>query len=199
MQALSRLLRPLDYARIKHPAKLKYDLWFPLLMSVTVVILLLLLPGRISIAGENGLIEIIAGLLQILTGFYIASLAAIATFRKEGMDNTMPGDPPTLKTTFRGKIKIDQLTRRRFLCLMFGYLALLSVFLYFLGKGSILVSGNMAMLIPGQYLSFAKWGYLTLYLFLFSNLLITTLLSLYYMVDRIHQTDGPLSMENDGI
>jgi hypothetical protein len=193
MVATSRLLRPLDYWRIKHPAKSKYDLWLPLGLAFLFTSGLYLLPISVPIFAERGLISIISELLQILTGFYIASLAAIATFNKEGMDSTMPGDPPTLKTMYRGKIKIIELSRRRFLCLMFGYLSFMGILLYFLGSGANLLRENAIEIIPFYWRPFAKWGFITFYLFLVSNLVVTTLLGLFYMADRIHRTDPTLS------
>ncbi|MBU1564262.1 MAG: hypothetical protein KJ630_01375 [Proteobacteria bacterium] len=197
MKSLSRLLRPLDYVRIKHPEKLSYDLLFPFLSTLIIVTILIFLPKPVKLLGDGGLLDAIVQLLQMLTGFYIASLAAIATFKKAGMDNPMPGEPPTLKTTSRGKIRIDQLTRRRFLCLMFGYLAFTSVLLYFVGKGAILVSDNMSILLPGIIFALLKWVFITVYLFIASHLIITTLLGLYYMVDRIHRTDGLIDDARD--
>jgi len=197
MNALSRLLRPLDYMRIRHPEKLSYDFIIPAILTALIVALLLLLPKPVQLSGKDGLFAAIVGLLQILTGFYIASLAAIATFKKEGMDQTMPGDPPTLKTSFRGKIRIDQLTRRRFLCLMFGYLAFVSVFLYFVGNGALLVSDNLKLVISAKLYPIVKWSCVTAYLFITSNLIITTLLGLYYMVDRIHRNEGSIEGGQD--
>ncbi len=190
MKSLSRLLRPLDYIRIKHPEKLRYDLIYPFLMTIFIIGTLAILPKPVRLLGPGGLLGAIVELLQMLTGFYIASLAAIATFKKAGMDQAMPGDTPTLKTTSRGKIRIDQLTRRRFLCLMFGYLAFVSVLLYFVGKGAVIFNANMHLLLPETIYVFVKWIFITSYLFAASHLIITTLLGLYYMVDRIHRTDG---------
>lgn len=198
MKAISRLLRPLDYVRIKHPEKPLYDLFIPALFTIIIVAVLMLLPQPIKMSGPDGLFESIVGLLQILTGFYIASLAAIATFKKPGMDKTMPGDPPTLKTTSRGKIRIDQLTRRRFLCLMFGYLALVSVFLYFLGKAALLTKGNMTQILPLNLYPVLKWSFISGFIFVTSNLITTTLLGLYYMVDRIHRDNIALDEDADG-
>jgi hypothetical protein len=198
MAAASRLLRPLDYLRIKHPAKLKYDFWLPLAFSCSFTAFLYFLPTPVPVFAENGLIFIISGLLQILTGFYIASLAAIATFNKEGMDSTMPGDPPTLKTTYRGKIKILELSRRRFLCLMFGYLSFMGIFLYFLGSGANLLRENALIIIPIHFHLVAKWGFVAVYLFFVSNLIVATLLGLFYMADRIHRTD-PILVQNDNL
>lgn len=192
MSTLSRLFRPLDYIRVKHPEKPKYDFFIPFCLSATGTVGLMLLPVTPAILGDGGVVGIFTGLLQMLIGFYIASLAAIATFNKKGMDQIMPGDPPTLRVSLRGKIKIDKLTRRRLLCLMFGYLALLSLFLYFIGSGAALVNKSIRLLVPETAFYWIKWSLVGLYLFLAANLMVTTLLSLFYMVDRIHRNDPVL-------
>ncbi|MEJ1644057.1 hypothetical protein SMA60_27945, partial [Escherichia coli] len=72
-------------------------------------------------------------------GFYIAALAAVSTFSSPSIDEVMAGDPPTLLEKFRGqKIKVE-LTRRRFVCYLFGYLALVSFMLFCLGMISVLI------------------------------------------------------------
>lgn len=189
MGLLSRLLRPLDYIRIKHPLKVFYDFYFPLIAASLLTASFAFLPVQPKITGDGGLIKIITDILQILSGFYIASLAAIATFNKDGMDDLMEGDPPTLKIVYRGKEMTDELTRRRFLCLLFGYLSLLSLFLYFLGAVSSLLAANFKYLLGHQlwWMVKAKWFFVWMYLFLTSNLIVTTLLGLFYMVDRIHR------------
>jgi len=192
MGALSRLFRPLDYVRIKHTAKTKYDFHIPFYLASAFTLILLILPVSPKISGDGGLIDVFTGLLQMLTGFYIASLAAISTFNKEGMDNTMPGDPPTLASSYRGKIKTDLLTRRRFLCLMFGYLSLVSIFLYFTGAGALLIAPSAKAVCSAGVYFLVKWFFVLTYLFIASNLIITTMLGLFYMVDRIHRHDPEL-------
>jgi hypothetical protein len=165
-------------------------------VSIACTILLILLPRPLPVFGGDGLIKVITGILQILTGFYIASLAAVATFDKQGMDDPMPGKPIALNVKRRGHTKSEILTRRRFLCLLFGYLALLSFFLYFLGAIANLVTDNVKYLLPVASHSLIKWGFVFAYLFLTVNLVTTTLHGLYYMVDRIHRADAKI-VENE--
>ena len=182
----------MDYIRIRHPEKIKYDLYYPLLLAVLFCVIFGLLPAAPKIFNDQGLIKHITGMLQILTGFYIASLAAIATFNKEGMDSKMQGEPPKLTTWRFGRTEVVELTRRRFLCLMFGYLSFLSFLLYFIGIGGMLSYENVKIVFQIKYHFWIKWGFVFCYLFLLSNLVITTLLALYYMADRIHRVDSEL-------
>jgi len=189
MRVLLRLIRPLDYLRIHHHEKRWYDWYLPGILSIIMLLAIHYLPVRPKILGHDGLIYYVVELLKILTGFYIASLAAIATFNKPGMDEIMPGDPPTISTTFRGRRTTSSLTRRRFLCLLFGYLAFMSMILYFGGAAAGLIAKNAKLVIPVRFFPFFKLSGLYLYLFCVSNLVITTLLGLFYMVDRIHRED----------
>ncbi|EKF9782201.1 hypothetical protein RV096_003428, partial [Vibrio cholerae] len=81
---------------------------------------------EIAFVGKSGLVQLVNGLLQVLIGFFVASLAAVATFQRPGMDENMRGKAPTLQ----GK----GVTRRQYLCYMFGYLAFMSIAVYF-GSG----------------------------------------------------------------
>lgn len=188
----SHLLRPLDYLKVRHSSKVRYDFWLPISVAIIFTVVLILLPVQVPILGSNGLISIFTGLLQILIGFYIASLAAVATFDREIMDSAMAGKPPTLKRKIDNEDEVEELTRRRFLSLMFGYLSLLSFFLYFLGTFINLVAPSLLTLVPIKILPYLKWGVVFAFLFLASNLFITTLLGLYYMSDRIHRGDPKL-------
>lgn len=192
MRSLPMLLRPLDYLRIRHDAKPLFDWWIPVVIALLLTIGIVLLPVRVVLLGEAGLIAGFNSLLQVLTGFYIAALAALATFNKAGMDELMAGDPPRLLTSVRGHDTEIRLTRRRFLCLMFGYLALASMLLYLGGLAANLLRDNLAILMPVETNGIVYLVSVFLYLFLSSNLVVTTLLGLYYMSDRIHRPDSSL-------
>lgn len=190
MKTFGRLFRPLDYLRIHHPQKAVYDYVIPICVSLPLTILITSLPVSVKVFGENSLISSITGILQILTGFYIASLAAVATFNKDGMDDPLAGRPVMLKTQIKGKTVDEKVTRRRFLCLLFGYLALLSIFLYFIGTGANLFHPNAVAIFSAHCKSYLRFTYIFVYLFCTANLVVTTLHGLYYMVDRIHRSDS---------
>jgi hypothetical protein len=92
----------------------------------------------------------------------------------------------------RGRIKIIDLSRRRFLSLMFGYLSFVSLFLYLGGGIANLFADSFKALLPLYWHPAARWIFVFLYIFLLANLLITTLLGLFYMSDRIHRHDPVL-------
>jgi hypothetical protein len=187
IEAIRQLFTPLSYLRIKHPQKYLFDIFIPLAITIIVQVFLMVLPKPIMIVGENGLISIITGLIQILVGFYIASLAAVATFQGIGLDEPLAGDHATLMVKRRGVSKPIQLTRRKFVCYLFGYLAFVGIFLYFIGSASGLLNESIKAFIPSCYFVVVKWLFIFCYLFASSNLIVTTLLGLYYLTDRIHR------------
>ncbi|MGV3170508.1 hypothetical protein ACEE45_09280 [Proteus vulgaris] len=186
-----KLLQPLKYLTIKHEEKRWYDIWYPLAASLIVVLVYWFIDKPFSILGKNGLIPQINGLLQILIGFYIASLAAIATFSNKNIDSVMAGTPPTVKEKVNGKYRAIPLIRRRFLCYLFGYLALAGFILFGVGLIMILFSPQLehsvSMIHYDSALKIFKTLFVWGYTFALANIVSTTLLGLYYLTVRIHQ------------
>lgn len=187
MGVLTQLFTPLSYMRIKHPVKPWFDWYVPLFITVPVFLILLFLPKQVDIFGNNGLVFVITDLIKILVGFYIAALAAIATFHREQMDQELSGEPATLRVHRKGVAKESNLTRRRFLCYLFGYLAFIGIFIYFVGAAATLLHSNVQLLPSVWWVLTLKWGFIFVYLYVTANLLSTTLLGLHFMTDRIHR------------
>src|ERR1700751_4037000 len=112
-----QLLRPVSYLVIHDPSKWKIDWVMPAMCAIIPVVVFLVIPLRPTIFGSSGVLWQLSGLLQILPGFYIASLAAIATFNKDNMDQYMPEPTPTVTIRVSGRQFPIQLTRRRMLSL----------------------------------------------------------------------------------
>ncbi|WP_086110813.1 hypothetical protein [Xenorhabdus vietnamensis] len=188
-----KLLSPLNYLKIKHEEKTWYDFYLPLTGAIFVSIVYCYLPNQFKLIGSNGLISQVNGLLQVLIGFYIAALAAVSTFGNARIDDVMAGTPPTLKESFRGKMSPVKLTRRRFICYLFGYLALLSFGLFSLGLITSLVGQNFAVWFADvtslRCLMALKVVFVFFYFLVLLNIVTTTLLGLYFLAVRIHQSD----------
>jgi hypothetical protein len=153
----------------------------------------------VTVFGASGLISSVVGYLQVVSGFYIASLAAVATFNQENMDKPMAGKSPVLSVRRRGRMKDEKLTRRRFLCFLFGYLAFLSVLMLFIGIGANLVAPAVSQEIDGDFGFYLKWLFAGCYIFVGYNLIFTTLLGLYYMTDRIHRKDAAFVSNKEAV
>lgn len=198
MGSIRRLLAPLSYLRIEREDKVTDELVIPAVLTIISVGILWCFSGRIPVFADKGVVSFIVGYLQIVSGFYIASLAAVATFNKESMDKPMPGIPVVLPVTRRSKGRPETLSRRRFLCFLFGYLSLLSLVLYFSGSALILLAPHIKNILSEAALAAVKWSVICVYMFTTYNLLVTTLLGLYYMTDRIHRKDATFVPPSDG-
>lgn len=177
MSVFSKVFTPIDYIRIKHPEKRFFDWVLPVLTAFVITAIISSLPKSISIVGKDSLISLVNGILQILSGFYIASMAAVATFSKEGMDDVMQGEPPTLKK--------EKLTRRKFLTYLFGYLAFMSIAMYFLGGALQLTSTSIKELHLSS-IPLLKYVLLFFYLTAVCNIIYTTALGMFFMIDKMH-------------
>ncbi|EIX1612803.1 hypothetical protein MJ669_000693 [Cronobacter sakazakii] len=188
MSIRSKILTPIDYLFISHIEKKWFDFVLPLIASGVIVFLVHLLPKGISLIGKDSLVSLVNGILQILSGFYIASMAAVATFQKPGMDKTMTGVPPTL----RGK----KLTRRKFLTYLFGYLAFMSILLYFFGGALQLTSSSIKQLALAK-VELVKTICLFIYLYFVCNILSTTALGMFFMIDKMHEEKAQLNIPSE--
>lgn len=182
MRQLKMLFVPLRYITIKHPDKYFFDLFLPLFLAGIVVFSNHIVSGGLPIASSNGVVIKLAPLIQFLSGFYVAALAAIAALGNKSIDDLMSGTPPSaMEPGVDGVYRPTPLTRRRFLCYLFGYLALLGMFLFMLGIGVEVLAPSFS----GSSI-FLKDLVLLIYTFLFFNMIVTTLLGLYYLSYRIH-------------
>lgn len=192
IRTLPTLLTPLNYLRAKNAHKFAWDWTIPAIVAILGVACLLLLPRPIVVLGDRGLIYWVNELLQVLIGFYIAALAAIASFDRTSLDQQIEGEGVTLKVIRDGGPIDRSLTRRAFLSLMFGYLALVAITLYCTGLVVSLLDTNIKLIQPGV-LFYLRLLFVFCYGFLFAQMLSITLVALFYLSDRIHrQTPTPL-------
>lgn len=192
MMIFYQLLRPFGYLTIrKVKGKSLYDWVIPMIISVISLLLISLSHGGIQLAvKDGGLASKLTGFISNLPGFYIAALAAIATFNRAGIDNLLIANhnsgvlqsPYIVVKDVKSNgipMKIEvEITRRVFLCLLFSFLTAESIILVIF---SFLFS---SLLLPaGIYLSLM---YLSIFLFVFWQLIVSTFFGLYYLGDRIH-------------
>lgn len=187
MRSAKRLLTPLSYLRIERQDKWLDELILPLIFLLITLFVFWLLDWKLVVFGSSGLLAGVGSYLQVVTGFYIASLAAVATFNQKNMDHRMEGESPSLTVEWKGGKREEKLTRRRFLCFLFGYLSFLSIFVYFGGVAANLLAQAVLNVLPIAAVFWVKWFFVSVYLFVVYNLICTTLLGLYYMTERIHR------------
>jgi hypothetical protein len=182
---VNRLLTPLAYLNVRHPVKIWYTLIYPLMFAVPLSALLIFAPLDYNVVGERGLIETFNALLALLIGFFIAALAAVASFDRPGMDAAMLGDGATLTLPDRSEPLI--LTRRMYLCLLFGYLTLatLAAYVVFAVANVVLVSASPTALgLSAAGYAAARGLFIFIYFFAIGHILSHSLLGVYYLAWR---------------
>lgn len=185
---IGQLLTPFRYLRIELPLKWKVDFGLPLVLGGVMTALVLTIHPGMHLFGEGGFVELFTNLLRILVGFYIAALAAVATFQSPTLDQRLDGDDAILPDCIRGVPLRVKLTRRRFLSLLFGHLAVMAIFLYFIGGFAALLSEGLNALVSEANKGWMKALFIFVYSTASAHLLTVTLLGLFYLSYRIHRS-----------
>ncbi|MDN7131758.1 hypothetical protein JNO04_05235 [Halomonas sp. MC140] len=180
-----QLTRPVSYLFIKHADKYIYDWVVPFVLLVVSAILMIIFSA--SVFEIYLLVEKVADFLGSLPGFFIAALAAIATFNRLDIDKPMAGkNPPKVETLVNTQYLEVELSRRRFLCMLFSFLTMQSIILSVFGflpeVFGFYSKDNMVMNIS----AFASISFLLIYFFFAFQLLAATMHGMYYLGDRIH-------------
>lgn len=198
---IALIYKPIAYLNIKlsNGSKQKYDLdiRLPFLISISISIIFTVLKffdSSINIFGQtNNLLTPIISFYQAMPGFYIAALAAIATFPSSSMNKRMPEPTPYLLIDPElGDVSNnkDYLSRRRFLCYMFAYLAFISILFFFI---AIVLNFSFNT----TFFKLADWLFLLSYFlscffifFIIFQSVFITFLGLWYLGHRIHLNDN---------
>ncbi len=186
------LLRPFSYLFIEHRLKWKVDWLYPMVLAILSAGTIVILKhwGQVPIYESSGLIEKILGFVQVLPGFYIAALAAIATFNKLDIDKTMPAPAPKIDVIVNGTSVPIELTRRRFLCSMFAFLTAESFILIVLAIFALIAHSPIKGLLPDNVHFASSMGFLFAFMLLFWQMVLATFWGLFYLGDRLHQPDA---------
>ena len=172
------------------------------IIAYTLLALFLTIPfivlNGINYFHKDGFLDKISSLCSILTGFYIASLIGVATLGPSfaSMDETITNGIIRRPTIVQGQLG-DSINRREYVCLMFGYLAFIALFITLLGMMIVSLSPIIHPFRVLIDIKIAKFGFSYLWIraiaiFLFSIILssvvITTLSGLYYLVEKIYDS-----------
>lgn len=182
-------LRPLNYLRIRHPYALKYNWLYPLFLGGVISFGFLKLGSAADAFKDGGVILSLIPLLSILSPFYIAALAAVSTFTgNKSVDLPFEMRKPVLLYVMGdgGDWEDIEVTPRHFLSMLFGYSTALSLLLLLLAIFSPLALSALQK-IPSGYASYGLSAFLCVFLLLFSQLVLGTLLGVYFLADKIHR------------
>lgn len=174
----------------------KRDALFVLLFSAVLAVPFIFLDGNFFRTG--GFLDRIGSFASVLTGFYIAALVGVASLASTfgGLDQVIEVGVIRGKDTASGET-ID-LTRRQYVCSLFGYLAFASLFVSISSIVSVVLSGMTIKnaidfsFIPyvGAYvpdaLIYLRYGLIVFYVVVVAHIVATTCHGLYYYIDRIY-------------
>lgn len=179
-------LAPVRFYQIKHSGKLMRDWIAPGLVAAVTAVLVLINLKTIKIF-ERGLIDDFNPMLAMLAGLYIAALTAVASLPNRNLDRLIQGDTPTIPVMERGTIYQVELTRRRYLSLLFGFLAYLCIFTYLVGIVAKHTAPLLSPLIPADVATWVNFVGLFGYFFLIASILIHSIVGIHYLQERIHR------------
>lgn len=174
-----RLFAPWRYYTISEESN--FILWLnwilPIVFSAFAMVILFYFP--LSQELLKVILSSLLNILCIMPGFFITALSAVVVFQSDAMDKQMPGSKVTAYfDTETGGKDYYPLTRRRFLCMTFSFLAAQSLLLSF-----VVVIGKC--LLCNDFLNVVLWGICPLLLLGCSQFLLITLHGLYYLGERL--------------
>lgn len=189
------LSRPFAFSGIKGPGLAIYRDVLPLAASMAALAIYWCLPLRIPLVGQVSVSGLAAPFFASLPGFFIAALAAVATFKGADLDREMSN--VTTKLTIRGEEADSRITLRIFLCYLFAYLTAISFLGFFLSASASLLAGNLheltKMASDGQLgrEQIATNGLRSIFVsgvaFVGAKVVFCTALGLYFLAERVHQ------------
>lgn len=194
-----RLFYPLRYFRLVNDEKRHLDLWPTLLLAILIALPFILL-GDVPFFHKDGFLDKLLILTAPLTGFYVAALVAAATFVHPDLDKVFKAGPVALVMRDQDGRKImEHLTRREFVCTIFGYLSFSSFVLS-------LLAAFVVPLADFNHAAVARWpiiGWLArgihfevfrdvvilFFTLAIAHLIVATTLGIYYLMDRLYRRD----------
>lgn len=187
--------RPFAFSGIRHPSLSPFLFWGPVACSFALTLLFWLLPVQPKLVGDGSLSRHMISIFAILPGFFIAAIAAVATFNRTEMDFVMPEPAPELKLRTGNDEDYVKLTFRVFTSHLFAYLTTLSFCAVFMFIAVDLTSPSIDFLIDqieGQAAQDIARNVFSLCYFwavawFTGKIILTTLVGLYFLAERMHR------------
>lgn len=187
------LLFPLNYLRLENESG-RYLIWRDSL-SWLVITLLLSVPFS-AIEGSNyfhkdGFLDKFASFSSVLTGFYVAALIAVATLSSKFADLDEPITDGEVRKPQLDNEEPELLSRRQYVCYMFGYMAYLSLILSLVSIALVVLSPmfhQISLTVCDRVIphAFFRGSAIFLLSIPIASLAITTIRGLYYLVERLY-------------
>lgn len=197
---------PVRYLRIAQgsglfTSKATYDFVLPLVLAALATTAVRWFSITLGLYAADGLIPGVIDLLNLLIAFFIAALAAVATFDRPGLDDKMKGEPALMRRRdSKGVIRDCALTHRQFICYLFGYLSFSSIMLL-LGLYMLRLIGtdvaaalDLTLTIGTIHVdtkALFKTAAVFAFFFVFAQIVVAMLLGIYFLTDRLQFLDDP--------
>jgi hypothetical protein len=203
-----RLFYAFRYFRLDNAEKRGLDLWPTLVLAALIATPFLVGPGA-NFFGANGFLDKLLLLTGPLTGFYVAALVAAATFSHPDLDKTIQSGPVALITRdVDGNRVRDLLTRREFVCTIFGYLAFAAfalsviavvlVSLSSLDRAELSTWAYIGFLFGGLWWSILRGVTICFLVAATCHIIVATCLGIYYLMDRLYRRDRQIVTRKPG-
>ena len=190
---------PMRYLWISHgsgltTSKKTYDFAIPTLIGLAAVGVDRAFGINMGLSAPDGLLSDVISLLNLLIAFFIAALAAVATFDRKGLDEKMKGEPAILRRKNNKGRKVEIiLTHRQFVCYLFGYLSFSSLVFLMALYGVKIFSpqiSHIAVSLPSVTMCFKYFGVFFFFAML-GQIATTMLLGIHFLTDRLQFMDNP--------
>jgi len=201
--AVRQLLVPFNYLRIRaggsrFGSKFLDDWGFPVALTAGTIGCCVLLRIPLEVSGHASATASLSNLLALLIAFYMAALAAVATFGRQDIDQPLRGGGAVLLVLNHKTMKREpkDLSYRQFICFLFGYLSALALVLFLALMGFNMVWPKVEALASG----FVWWqdivpgvepALFVAFVFGFWQMLIISFLGIYFLTDRVHTINDP--------
>ncbi|ATB63301.1 hypothetical protein [Pseudomonas mosselii] len=179
---IGQLMRPFGYLVIRHPFKWVVDWLYPATLTLICFWLMTLAGPLAKLIEPGGFVASTLSFVQSLPGFYIAALAAIATFGRSDIDDVLPEPTPKMVVMLRGQQNTIDLTRRRFLAMLFAFLTAESIVVVLSCIGLISFGAAINAYSPMSFNIFI--GALLLLVF---QMVLATFWGLYYLGYKLQE------------
>lgn len=180
---VTKLLTAFSFFRLRSADLRYFQYIFPTIAALGIMLGYHLVAEKFLVIKLETFVASATTLMGVLIGFYIAALAAVTSFPSESLNNVMSGDAPKMKERWGGQDV--SLTRRRFLSILLGYCAFLSIFIFILG--SISASVDLGKDVPNTAVEIITGIWWFIYTWFLASLLIVTMLCLHYLIERMHR------------
>jgi hypothetical protein len=187
--------RAFAFGGIKHPELNPFLFWGPIISASALTFIFWLMPIQPKLTGDGSLSRHMITVFAILPGFFIAALSAVATFNRAEMDEIMPFPAPKIKLRTGAEESYVEMTSRMFTSHLFSYLTTISFIAVFVFVAADISAATAVFLINKisnvQFQIYTKnfisLFYVWVLVWLSSKIILTTLVGLYFMSERIHR------------